>query len=107
MKKPELWQNPFLHSNLVRSKNKISTSIDVQRFVGENDSGMCSGCSVVNMIPDVIVANESCMICGFLSCGGVRSTRCIVMLIIMPHRDYCFILTHTQSMSVATLAAGM
>ena len=58
----------------------------------KNDSGMCSGCSVVHLISDVIVAPESCMICGVLNCGSVRSTNGIVAGIIIPHGDNCFIL---------------
>ena len=32
------------------------------------------------------------MICGVLSCGSVRSRRCIVVLSTIPHGDNCFVL---------------
>ena len=47
------------------------------------EADMCGECSMF----DVTLALESCMICGVLSCGSVRSKRGTVVLIARQHRD--------------------
>ena len=64
-------------------------------------------CAVHAVMFHVFVAFESCVICGVLSCGGVRPTRGMVALINMPHRDNCFILHLLQPPSIETFAAGI
>ena len=66
-------------------KCKISLSIDAQRFDGQEqpEAYMCGECNMF----DVTLALESCMICGSLSCGSVRSKRGIVVLIARQYRD--------------------
>ena len=82
MKWPQLWQSPHLPTNVVRSvRSRLQLMFDVLRV--KTGSEMYSECNMF----DVTVALKSCVICGVLSCGSVRSTRGIVAIIIIPHRD--------------------
>ena len=77
------------------TKHEISTSIEKKML-------KCA-MNVICLI--VIVALESCMICGVLSSGCVRSARGIVALLIIPHGDNWFILHLSKSLSITTFAA--
>ena len=69
--------------------------------VTEADSEMCGEC-------DVIVAPESCVICEIKSCGSVSINKrnCSVNHH-TTYRHLFFIIHMLQSLSIATLAAGI